>query len=195
MTSGDTLCSEEGAAILELKSNRLRYPCSSGSTTTLLLVKKNVTSRNITSARKIGSCLPRSSNGKLSKFKVEANTITLVENMRREGFEVGVSKPTVIMREGGQSKSLTRKSRWTCEAYSGTVIQELNRRKRIMTSHESLGEGSASKIRNTYVAWLVFAAFLTRPGRRINFWYFLNTAPRRSNLSRTRVPSFPWKME
>ena len=54
----------------------------------------------------------------------------LIETMRREGYEVMVSMPRVIMREGpnGMEEPYEEVTIDCAEQYSGTVIQELNER-------------------------------------------------------------------
>ncbi len=69
----------------------------------------------------------------------------LVETMRREGFELQVSRPEVIMkREDGRTLEPYEVVVIDVpEAYSGTVINELNRRKGEMTSMETSVHGTA----------------------------------------------------
>lgn len=69
----------------------------------------------------------------------ELHLSVLLENMRREGYEVGVSKPEVIMHkdENGQLlEPLERVVISAPEEYSGTIINKLNMRKGIMQSME-----------------------------------------------------------
>ncbi len=81
------------------------------------------------------------------KFKVsgrgELQLAILIENMRREGFELGVSKPEVIMREidGQKMEPYEEIVMDMPESYSGGVIQELNRRRGIMTLMETIADG------------------------------------------------------
>lgn len=76
-------------------------------------------------------------------FKVsgrgELHLSILLENMRREGYEVAVSKPEVIMhREGGVLKEpIERVIVNVPEEYSGAVISTLNIRKGVMESMTS----------------------------------------------------------
>lgn len=74
-------------------------------------------------------------------FKVsgrgELHLSILLENMRREGYEVAVSKPEVIMHRGENGKLLEPIEKVVIsvpDEYSGSVISKLNIRKGIMTS-------------------------------------------------------------
>ncbi len=73
-------------------------------------------------------------------FKVsgrgELHLSILIENMRREGYELAVSKPEVIMRKGEGGKLLEPIEEVVLsvpDEYTGTVINKLNIRKGIMT--------------------------------------------------------------
>ncbi|WP_330697042.1 GTP-binding protein TypA/BipA [Candidatus Epulonipiscium viviparus] len=69
----------------------------------------------------------------------ELHLSILIENMRREGYEVGVSKPEVIMKRGEDGRLLEPVERVIItlpEEYSGTVINKLNMRKAEMQSME-----------------------------------------------------------
>lgn len=77
-------------------------------------------------------------------FKVsgrgELHLSILIENMRREGYELAVSKPEVIMRRGPSGETLEPMELVTVsvpEAYAGTVINQLNLRKGIMQQMSS----------------------------------------------------------
>ncbi|MBQ9972967.1 MAG: translational GTPase TypA, partial [Firmicutes bacterium] len=72
-------------------------------------------------------------------FKVsgrgELHLSILIENMRREGYELAVSKPEVIMRRGPIGETLEPIEEVVIsvpEQYSGTVISQLNLRKGMM---------------------------------------------------------------
>ena len=72
-------------------------------------------------------------------FKVsgrgELHLSILIENMRREGYELAVSKPEVIMHRDEQGRKLepVEEVIVTCpDQYSGTVISKLNQRKGLM---------------------------------------------------------------
>ena len=69
----------------------------------------------------------------------ELHLSVLIENMRREGYELGVSKPEVIMHrdENGKLQEPVECVIISCpEEYSGTVINKLNLRKGMMQSME-----------------------------------------------------------
>lgn len=72
----------------------------------------------------------------------ELQLAILVENMRREGFELGVSKPKVVMKEEGSQKQEPYEEVIIDmpEEYSGKIIQELNRRKGIMHELENISD-------------------------------------------------------
>ncbi len=73
-------------------------------------------------------------------FKVsgrgELHLSILLENMRREGYEVSVSKPEVLMKEidGKKHEPIEKVMVELPEKYSGTIINKLNQRKGIMHS-------------------------------------------------------------
>ena len=56
----------------------------------------------------------------------------LIENMRREGFELSMSRPQVITEEDGSVMSRLKKSplMWTDE-YTGVVVEKLTARARV----------------------------------------------------------------
>lgn len=69
----------------------------------------------------------------------ELHLSILIENMRREGYELSVSKPQVLMRTDENGKQIEPMERVTIilpEKYSGTAISKLNLRKGIMQSME-----------------------------------------------------------
>lgn len=74
------------------------------------------------------------------KFKVygrgELHIAILLEQMRREGFEVQVSQPQVIIREidGQKCEPFEEITIDVPESFSGTVIEKLGKRKGIMTN-------------------------------------------------------------
>lgn len=76
-------------------------------------------------------------------FKVsgrgELHLSILLENMRREGYELSVSKPEVLFKEidGKKYEPFERVLITTPNDYSGTIINELNERKGIMQSMTS----------------------------------------------------------
>ena len=84
-------------------------------------------------------------------FKVsgrgELHLSILIENMRREGYELAVSKPEVILRRGPNHETLEPIEEVVVsvpEEYAGSVISKLNLRKGIMT--QMSGENGFSKI-------------------------------------------------
>lgn len=72
----------------------------------------------------------------------ELHLSILLENMRREGFEIGVSKPEVLMhKEDGKLMEPMERVIVNCpEVYSGTVINKLNLRKGLMESMSIEGD-------------------------------------------------------
>ncbi|MDU4936602.1 MAG: translational GTPase TypA [Peptostreptococcaceae bacterium] len=72
----------------------------------------------------------------------ELHLSILLENMRREGYEIGVSKPEVLMhREDGKLLEPMERVIVNCpEVYSGTVINKLNLRKGLMESMSIEGD-------------------------------------------------------
>ncbi len=66
----------------------------------------------------------------------ELHLSILLENMRREGFELGVSKPEVLFKEidGVKCEPFERVLISLPDEYSGTIINDLNERKGIMQS-------------------------------------------------------------
>jgi GTP-binding protein len=73
----------------------------------------------------------------------ELHLAVLIEAMRREGFEMSLSKPRVIMRkeEGQELEPFERASVEVPEEYSGAVIEELSRRRGEMQSLDTTPEG------------------------------------------------------
>ncbi|HHS9406606.1 TPA: translational GTPase TypA [Clostridioides difficile] len=72
----------------------------------------------------------------------ELHLSILLENMRREGYEVGVSKAEVLMhKEDGKLMEPIERVVVNCpEVYSGTIINELNMRKGMMESMSIEGD-------------------------------------------------------
>lgn len=69
----------------------------------------------------------------------ELHISILIENMRREGYELGISKPQVLMHYNENDQLVEPIERVTVilpEQYSGTAISKLNLRKGIMQSME-----------------------------------------------------------
>lgn len=84
-------------------------------------------------------------------FKVsgrgELHLSILIENMRREGYELAVSKPEVIIKRGADGRKLEPVEEVAInvpDEYSGTVISKLNRRKGIMV--QMSGENGFSRL-------------------------------------------------
>ncbi|MBE6030031.1 MAG: translational GTPase TypA [Firmicutes bacterium] len=89
--------------------------------------------------------------GSTDSFKVsgrgELHLSILIENMRREGYELAVSKPEVIMRRGPLGETLEPIEEVVIsvpEEYSGTVINKLNIRKGLMK--QMSGDGGYVKL-------------------------------------------------
>ncbi len=107
-------------------------------------------------------------------FKVsgrgELHHSVLIENMRREGYELAVSKPEVIMKKGEKGEKLEPFEELIIsvpEGYAGAVISKLNIRKGIMT--EMISENGYSKINYIClqeVFWDIGPNLSTIPGRR-----------------------------
>ncbi|RDY23540.1 translational GTPase TypA [Romboutsia maritimum] len=72
----------------------------------------------------------------------ELHLSILLENMRREGYEIGVSKPEVLMhKENGKLMEPMERVIVNCpEVYSGAVINKLNLRKSMMESMSIEGD-------------------------------------------------------
>jgi GTP-binding protein len=74
----------------------------------------------------------------------ELHLSILIENMRREGFELAVSKPVVIFREGPNGEKTEPVEQVTIECgddYAGAVINKLNQRRGEMQVMEPSGDG------------------------------------------------------
>ena len=69
----------------------------------------------------------------------ELHIAVLLENMRREGYELQVSQPQVIIKEidGVKSEPFEEVTIDTPEEYSGAIIEKLGKRKAIMTDMKS----------------------------------------------------------
>ncbi|MCS9989010.1 translational GTPase TypA [Weissella cibaria] len=81
----------------------------------------------------------------------ELHLSILIENLRREGFELQVSRPQVIFKEidGVESEPFEAVQIDTPDEYSGSVIDSLNQRKGEMRNMEPTGTGT------TRMEWLV----------------------------------------
>ncbi|MFN1208153.1 translational GTPase TypA, partial [Enterococcus lactis] len=73
----------------------------------------------------------------------ELHLSILIENLRREGYELQVSRTQVIIREvdGQQCEPFESVQIDTPDEYSGTIIQTLSERKGNMQNMESVGNG------------------------------------------------------
>jgi len=71
----------------------------------------------------------------------ELHIAILLENMRREGYEVQVSQPQVILKEvdGQKAEPFEEATVDVPEAYSGTVIEKMAKRKGVMVKMENTG--------------------------------------------------------
>lgn len=69
----------------------------------------------------------------------ELHIAVLIENMRREGFELAISPPEVIFKEidGQKYEPFEEVSIFVPEAFSGSVIEKLGKRKGTMTNMET----------------------------------------------------------
>lgn len=109
---------------------------------------KWVTSRNIrerlTKELRTNVSLRVEDTDNTDTFKVsgrgELHLSILIETMRREGFELSVSKPEVIFREvdGVRHEPIEYLSIDVPEEHQGTVIEKLGKRKAEMTSMQSM---------------------------------------------------------
>jgi GTP-binding protein len=92
--------------------------------------------------------------GSSEKFKVsgrgELHLSILIETMRREGFEMGVSRPEVIQKEvdGEIQEPYEEVMIDVEEKHQGSIIEELGKRKGDMTNMEVDGKG---RIRLTFI--------------------------------------------
>ncbi|NND49831.1 MAG: translational GTPase TypA, partial [Rhizobiales bacterium] len=75
----------------------------------------------------------------------ELQLAILIETMRREGYELGVSRPRVVMRRDEASGALLEPVEEVLidvdEEYSGTVVQALSARKGVMVEMRASGGG------------------------------------------------------
>lgn len=84
--------------------------------------------------------LPDTTEGYRVSGRGELHLSILLENMRREGYEIGVSKPEVILHRDENGKKLEPVEEVIVhvpDEYSGSVIQKLNLRKGTMISMSS----------------------------------------------------------
>ncbi len=78
-----------------------------------------------------------------ARYKVfgrgELHIAVLIENMRREGFELAISPPVAIVKEidGVKSEPYEEVSIFVPEEFSGTIIEKLGKRKGVMLDMET----------------------------------------------------------
>jgi len=152
MTIGDTLCHESYAEALpriKIEPPTVSMQFAVNDSPFAGKEGKWVTSRNIRERleRELKTNLALRVEDMGDSFKVsgrgELQLAILIENMRREGFELMVSKPQVIFKEenGQKLEPFEEIVMDIPEQYSGGVIQELNRRKGMMLIMETLATG------------------------------------------------------
>jgi GTP-binding protein len=73
----------------------------------------------------------------------ELHIAVLLENMRREGFEIAVSQPRVIIKEinGEKQEPFEEMTITVPEEYSGAIIEKLGKRKGVMTDMKHEHDG------------------------------------------------------
>ena len=143
---GETLCSEENPQPMEMihiEERTLSMNFMVNTSPFAGQVGKFVTSRHIkerlAKELEVNVGLLVEDTDSTDSFKVsgrgELHLSILIENMRREGYELAVSKPEVIMKRDENGKKLEPVEEIVVtvpDEYSGSVISKLNRRKGIM---------------------------------------------------------------
>lgn len=159
VTIGDTLCDVN--ALQQLPGIKLDEPTLSVDLTVNTSPFVGKSGKHVT-MNKIRQRLEREKRANIS-LKIEESTTdadkitvsgrgelhlsVLIEAMRREGYELGVSKPQVILKkvEGETYEPIERVHIEVPQEYAGLVIEELSRRKGEMR-HLSTNEHGISKI-------------------------------------------------
>ncbi|MDJ0920950.1 MAG: translational GTPase TypA [Henriciella sp.] len=88
----------------------------------------------------------------------ELQLAVLIETMRREGFELGVSRPQVLMKEGEGGEKLEPIEEVVIDVddeYSGAVVQKLAERKAEMTEMKQSGAGRTRMVFNAPTRGLI----------------------------------------
>ena len=143
---GETLCSEENPQPMEMihiEEPTLSMNFMVNTSPFAGQVGKFVTSRHIkerlAKELEVNVGLLVEDTDSTDSFKVsgrgELHLSILIENMRREGYELAVSKPEVIMKRDENGKKLEPVEEIVVtvpDEYSGSVISKLNRRKGMM---------------------------------------------------------------
>lgn len=143
---GETLCSEENPQPMEMihiEEPTLSMNFMVNTSPFAGRAGKFVTSRHIrerlAKELEVNVGLLVEDTDSTDSFKVsgrgELHLSILIENMRREGYELAVSKPEVIMKRDENGKKLEPVEEIVVtvpDEYSGSVISKLNRRKGIM---------------------------------------------------------------
>lgn len=109
----------------------------------LLKEKKSNISLRIEEASSLGGTQEESQEAMVVFGRGELQLGVLLEAMRREGMEMTVSKPKVIIKEinGQKCEPVERAYVETPEEFSGTIIEELSRRKGEMQKLETDANG------------------------------------------------------
>jgi GTP-binding protein len=151
ITIGDTVCSPdfpEAMGKIEIEEPTLSMNFMVNSSPFAGMSGKYVTSRQIKARLdkelEVNVGLKVEETDSTDSFKVsgrgELHLSILVENMRREGYELALSKPEVIYRTDSKGKKLEPIEEVVInvpDEYAGTVISRMNMRKGMMTRMDS----------------------------------------------------------